>query len=80
MLGLHYTIVYRKGAENTAADALSRRPHQQATLSAISSVQPTWIDDIIDGYQHDDNTKKLLARLALNLDGVDGYSQGGCDS
>jgi transposase InsO family protein len=74
MLGLQYTIVYRKGVENTAADALSRRPHQQATLSAISSVQPTWIDDIIDGYQHDDNTKKLLARLALNLDGVDGYT------
>lgn len=39
LLGLDYKIVYRKGADNRAADALSRRPHTTAdALYAISSI------------------------------------------
>jgi hypothetical protein len=49
MLGLQYTIVYRKGSENTAADALSRRPQPLGTLAAISSVQATWLQEITEG-------------------------------
>lgn len=50
MLGLQYTIVYRKGPENSAADALSRRPHISSVLYALSNVQPSWLQDIIQGY------------------------------
>jgi hypothetical protein len=73
MLGLQYTIVYRKGSDNTAADALSRRPHQHAQLTAISSVRPVWIDELVEGYQKDAMAKALLERLTLKAEGVDGY-------
>jgi hypothetical protein len=73
MLGLQYTIVYRKGAENTAADALSRRPYHTGSVAAISSVQPTWITDVVAGYQSDAKTRAILARLALQAEGFDGF-------
>lgn len=53
MLGLQYTIVYRKGSENSAAHALSRKPVHTETMLAISSVKPSWISDIVAGYQTD---------------------------
>lgn len=39
LMGLQFKIVYRKGKENMAADALSRVAHLMA-LQAVSSVQP----------------------------------------
>jgi hypothetical protein len=39
LLGYNYTIEYKKGHENRAVDALSRRPHQELMM-AISSVEP----------------------------------------
>jgi hypothetical protein len=60
MLGLQYTIVYRKGSDNTRADTLSRRPHQHAQVGAISSVRPVWIDELVEGYQKDPMAKALL--------------------
>ncbi|KAK1608406.1 hypothetical protein QYE76_032079 [Lolium multiflorum] len=75
MLGLQYTIVYRKGSENTAADALSRRPQEtNGQLAAISSVVPTWLTEIITGYQTDPKAQALLAQLAVHPSGVDDYS------
>jgi hypothetical protein len=65
MLGLQYTIVYRKGSENTAANALSRRPQTLGTLAAISSVQATWLQEIIEGYKTDTATQAKLAQLAI---------------
>jgi hypothetical protein len=53
LMGLQYRIVYKKGCDNGVADALSRRPHTQAHLLAISSVQPVWLEDIVASYQHD---------------------------
>lgn len=40
LLGLHYNIVYKKGADNRVANALSRRPHLVDTCLAMSSVVP----------------------------------------
>ena len=42
LLGLRYRIVYRRGEENTVADALSRRPHPE-TLLALSSPTHDWL-------------------------------------
>jgi hypothetical protein len=39
LLGLNYRIIYRKGTENIAADALSRKPHGEL-LTAVTSVVP----------------------------------------
>jgi hypothetical protein len=75
MLGLQYTIVYRKGSENTAADALSRRPQEiHGQLTAISSVVPAWLTEVITGYQNDPKAQALLAQLAVNPSGEDGYT------
>ena len=64
LLGLTYTICYRKGVENRAADALSRRPHTAQEilpkLHHIYSVQPLWLDDIIQSYVDDPFSAALL--------------------
>jgi hypothetical protein len=40
LLGLQYRVVYKKGIENGAADALSRRPLMDAVLFSLSTVVP----------------------------------------
>jgi len=66
LMGMHYRIVYKKGSENKVADALSRRPHPDVGLYAISSCQPIWITTIVDAYQQDAYARGLLQRLALS--------------
>jgi len=41
-MGLQFKVVYKKGKDNMAADALSRVGHLLA-LQAVSQVQPRWI-------------------------------------
>ena len=61
LLGLNYNIL---GQDNTAADALSRRPsHFQ--LFHISKSQPVWMEEIIASYSQDDRAKELLQELAV---------------
>jgi hypothetical protein len=40
LLGLQYRLVYKKGAENSAGDALSRRVHSDSHILAVSSATP----------------------------------------
>jgi len=40
-MGLQFRVVYRKGKDNLAVDALSRMGHLLA-LQAVSQVQPRW--------------------------------------
>jgi hypothetical protein len=42
LMGLQFKVVYIKGKENCAADALSRMVHLHA-LQAVSEVKPVWI-------------------------------------
>ena len=42
LMGLQFKVVYKKGQDNLAADALSRVGHMLA-LQAVSQVQPQWI-------------------------------------
>lgn len=65
LMGLQYSIVYKKGCDNGAADALSRQPHDQAHLLAISAVQPVWLHDILKSYASDLNAQKLLQQAAV---------------
>jgi len=53
LLGLQYKIVYKQGADNRVADALSRRAHQSDECSAISSPVPQWCHEIVLGYGSD---------------------------
>jgi predicted amidophosphoribosyltransferase len=73
LLGLQYKIVHKKGADNPAADALSRKPDPPA-LMAVSTTTPKWLEIIVDGYQQDDNSKQLLTELALTGTNDKGFS------
>ena len=73
LLGLQYKIVYKKGLENKAADALSRQPIGDQVL-AISEITPRWLEIVIEGYQQDPATKELLIELSLTGSNTKGYS------
>lgn len=49
LMGLQFRIVYKKGADNQAADALSRVRHL-LTIQACSTVQPSWLQEVINSY------------------------------
>jgi hypothetical protein len=73
LMGLQYKIQYKKGITNAAADALSRRQHHSEFM-AISTVEPTWIQVLMDGYDEDPEAKKLWAELSLSVTNDQGYS------
>lgn len=73
LLGLQYKITYKKGLDNKAADALSRQP-EHSQVFAISSSTPRWLEIIIEGYQQDDESKKLLAELAISGSNDKGFA------
>lgn len=62
LMGLRYKIVYRKGVENRAAEALSRLPGSK--LLALPVAQPKWLTDVVKGYQDDPVAKNLLQRYS----------------
>lgn len=64
LLGLSYRIVYKKGTDNSAADALSRRAHMDGVCCAISIATPQWCTEIVEGYKSDRHAQELLVKLA----------------
>jgi transposase InsO family protein/ribosomal protein L21E len=72
LLGLQYKVVYRKGSDNTAADALSRRPTSE--LFSISSATPDWLLQVLDSYSRDEQAQKLLTALAVSPDTLGHYT------
>jgi hypothetical protein len=64
LLGLRYWIVYKKGIDNSAADALSRWVHSEGVYYAISVATPQWCAKIIQGYKKDTQAQALLVKLA----------------
>lgn len=65
LMGLDYQIAYKKGTENSAADALSRRPPEKQLFS-VSKVQPVWMAEISDSYNGDKTATELFQQLALD--------------
>ena len=73
LMDLQYKIVYKKGATNIAADSLSRCP-TSSTILAVSSCTPVWQDVLKQGYEEDQDTKQLLAELAISSPNSKGFS------
>lgn len=65
LAGLQYRIVYKSGASNLAADALSRHPSPPSQLAAISYSSPSWLIEVSDGYAQDPFASQLLQELAV---------------
>lgn len=66
--------MYKKGADNRVAGALSRRPHSTDQLLAVSTCAPSWTTDIIQGYSRDLQAQELLSKLTLAPNAVPHYS------
>jgi hypothetical protein len=60
LMGLQFKIVYKRGKENLAADALSRVAHLMA-LQAVSILQPQWVQEVINSYATDSKAQELLS-------------------
>ncbi|KAK1679361.1 hypothetical protein QYE76_040209 [Lolium multiflorum] len=73
LMGLQYKLVYRKGKDNTAADALSRNPAAHE-LHTISLARPRWLEIIVEGYLKDAQTQLLLQELSLHSPNSKGYT------
>jgi hypothetical protein len=72
LMGLQFRIIYRKGAKNLAADALSRVSHLMA-IRTQSTVQPAWLQEVLNSYVTDAEAQRRLTELALNSPGEHGY-------
>jgi hypothetical protein len=59
LMDLKFQIVYRAGASNMAADALSRC-YPQESVMAISFCQPDWVNRVKLGYHEDPEASRLL--------------------
>ena len=64
LLGLSYKIVYRRGAENRAADALSCYP--VSSCAAISVAEPHWLSEVIKSYSEDEHAQSIITRLTAD--------------
>jgi hypothetical protein len=73
LMGLQFRIVYRKGKENVAADALSRVGHLMS-ITAISEVQPRWLQEVLNSYITDQMAQNLLTRLVVHSPDEQGFS------
>jgi hypothetical protein len=73
LMGLQFRIIYRKGKENVAANALSSVPHL-VHIQVYSEVRPLWIQEVINSYTIDLYAQELLAQLALSSPDEKGYS------
>ncbi|KAL0329707.1 UNVERIFIED_CONTAM: Transposon Ty3-I Gag-Pol polyprotein [Sesamum radiatum] len=64
LLGLDYEVQYRKGCENKAADALSRREHPEC--AAVTVVIPNWVTDIVRSYDGDDEFLPVIQAKSID--------------
>jgi hypothetical protein len=74
LLGLQYRIIYKKGTDNSAADALSRHPAVSALCLAVSSGTPQWIAEVASSYMQDKTAQELITKLAVDSAAVPHYS------
>jgi len=70
LLGLSYRIVYKKGVNNSVADALSRRPHPTSDCMTVTSCTPQWLEEVVLGYQSDPVASDLITKLSVKSDVV----------
>jgi len=58
--------VYKRGVENSAADALSRHPAPPAALMSMSCAVPQWLTSVVESYSNHTQAQELLQQLSLS--------------
>lgn len=66
MMGLQYTVQYKKGIHNGAADALSRKPVESSQLMAATVMKPVWLERVANSYAQDQFVQQKMQKLALD--------------
>lgn len=75
LLGLQYTIEYKKGSTNQATDALSRHPAISVSeVLAITVGTPEWIEDIREGYKNDATAQAIMDKLQADPKSVKNFT------
>jgi hypothetical protein len=74
LLGLSYKIIYKKGADNNATDALSRRSQGAGSCFAILVSTPKWLEKVSASYEQGEFTQTIIAKLSLDQDAVPHFS------
>jgi hypothetical protein len=62
LMGLQFKVVYKKGKENIAANALSRVPHLML-IQAVSEAHRVWLQEVLNAYHTDQKAQELLISL-----------------
>lgn len=73
-MGLQYRIVYRKGVENRAADALSRCPPSSDSCAALTTLVPSWLTLVTASYDGDSFMQDMIAKLSLDPNAAPNYT------
>jgi hypothetical protein len=73
LMGLQFKIVYRKGAENHAADSLSRVGHLM-TIETRTEILPAWLQEVVNSYATDPDAQRRLTELAITSPDEHGYT------
>jgi hypothetical protein len=74
LLGMQYRIVYRKGAENRAADALSRSPPSIESCVAMTTLVPSWLTLVSASCEGDSFVQDMITKLSLDPKAAPNYS------
>ena len=61
-----FEVVYKRGKENRATNALSRIPNQGLSCMVLSSVSSDLYQQVLSFCDHDERVQKMLQKLQQN--------------
>jgi len=59
LMGLDYTIQYKKGRDNVVADALSRCMENGETTAIMEAI-PEWYQEVASSYESNESVKEIF--------------------
>jgi hypothetical protein len=74
LMGLQYSVQYKKGALNGAADALSRKLVDTSPVMMATTLKPVWLDRVAASYASDVQIQQLIQHLAVDSSADPPYS------